>query len=858
MAYVVVTGNEQSPAALEQRLERILASHPRVLCELRLDFLDMSPAAAFHFLARLPAEMAPRLVLTQRLRASGPVAAGYCSWDVNTWQSWWRDVMALKPWFAVDLDWLVLDRLAGEAVTWREKFRARHAFFSLHGTLAEVREAIPEMVVAARENKAGVKIACPVQSAADLVELSELGAQIAELPLHITVAMGAAGRAWRWSRLAGDLTYFAAEAGRATAAGQETLAQVLPYLSTKHRPDLYLLLGDNPENRYGEERWNRVFLKRGAKARYINCPNLDEPGALWAEHALRWMGLAQVKGASVTKPFKLSFPSPTNTLKRVEQRWERSNTDGAAVAALLAKEGVPSGAGVVIVGGGGAARAVEEGLSAAGYQPKLWVREGGRLGACPVGAALVSTWPGDHQEALVKALPAQLKFRAVIDAQFSRGPEEAPLALWCAARAVPYVDGQAWWKEQARGQDRAWFGADRLGQAREEILRLVPASKSETLRALALAAACGVPTTIKGPALNEDSEVFLRALEQMGFNVDREGDAIWRILPPRALQAPAEPIHMGEGATGLRILGALSTLMEKGFLRLSGTGRLQERPAGDLLEALRVEGEPRWPLALPTGAELPGRVSLERSSQFATGFLLAAAGAIYRGKRESYELHLEGALRSATYVDLTLALLKEAGFAAERQGRVVTLSLASRHKQFEFTIEKDASSLAFLEAYGRRWKLASFFPKLRQGDGAFPEFLDRLQAGEPLSLNDHPDLAPPLWAAAALLRLRIEVTEAPHLKLKESDRGALLVEAARALGAPAESRPDGFVADFTRLPALRRETYLRTEGDHRMAMAFGVLGTEHPLAAPDRKDCVRKSFPEFWRVLRALEEAQPG
>lgn len=858
MAYVVVTGNEQSPAALEQRLERILATHPRVLCELRLDFLDLSPAAAFHFLARLPAEMAPRLVLTQRLRASGPLAAGHCAWDVNTWQSWWRDVMALRPWFAVDLDWLVIDRLAGEAITWGDKFRARHAFFSLHGTLAEVKEALPEMVVAARKNQAGVKIACPVQSAAELVELSELGLEIADLPLRISVAMGAAGRAWRWSRLVGDLTYFAADSGRATAAGQETLAQVLPYLSTKHRPDLFLLLGDNPENRYGEERWNKVFLKRGAKARYVNCPNLDEPGALWAEHALRWMSLAHVRGASVTKPFKLSFPSPTNTIKRVDQRWERGNTDGAAVAALLKQEGVPAGSGVVIVGGGGAARAVEEGLLLAGYQPRLWVREGGKLGACPVGAALVSTWPGDYQEALVKALPAQLKFRAVVDAQFSRPATESPLALWCAARAVPYVDGRAWWKEQARGQDRLWFGADRLGSAKEEVLKLVPASKSETLRALALSFACGVPTVIHGPALNDDAEVFLHALEQFGFAIDRDGESTWRIFPPRQLRAPAAPVFMGEGATGLRILGALSTLMEGEPLHLSGTPRLQERPAQDLLAALGLDGEAAWPLRLPAGAPLPSQVSLERSSQFATGFLLAAAGAIYRGRRESYELHLEGTLRSATYVDLTLALLREAGFHAERHERVVRISLKERLKQLEFTIEKDASSLAFLEAYGRRWGLASFFPKLRQGDGAFPEFLDRLERGEALSLRDHPDLAPPLWAAAKLLRLRLEVTEAPHLRLKESDRGALLVEAATQLGARAEIRADGFVADFRQITPLRRETYLRTEGDHRLAMAFGLVATEQPLAAPDRKDCVRKSFPNFWRALAALEEAQPG
>jgi 5-enolpyruvylshikimate-3-phosphate synthase len=43
-----------------------------------------------------------------------------------------------------------------------------------------------------------------------------------------------------------------------------------------------------------------------------------------------------------------------------------------------------------------------------------------------------------------------------------------------------------------------------------------------------------------------------------------------------------------------------------------------------------------------------------------------------------------------------------------------------------------------------------------------------------------------------------------------------------------------------------------------MAMAFGLLQTEAPQIAPDRKDCVRKSFPAFWQALALLEEAMPG
>jgi 3-phosphoshikimate 1-carboxyvinyltransferase len=864
MTYVCITGNEQSPTALGQRVERVLASHPRVLCELRLDYLDLHPAAAFSFLARLPGEFAPRLVLTQRLKASGPQANGKCAWDVITWQSWWKDVLSLRPWFAADLDWLVLDRLAGESLGWRGRFRSRHAFFSLHAALDEAESHLPNLVASAKEHGAGVKLACPVETAADLARLARLSKQLESVPFHTVVAMGPAGKAWRWSPLAGSLTYFAADAGRATAPGQEEMGTVLPYLSTKQRPELYLLLGDNPENRYGEGHWNRAFLRRGARARYLNCATADAPGAEWAANITEWMNAAQIRGASVTKPYKLCFPpTPVNTLKRTEQGWDRHNTDGAALRRILGRNGVKPGENVVIAGGGGAARAGAEGLAEAGYKTTLWVRDGGRLGRKPDGAVLVSTWPGEYQEPLVEALAVYGpgSTRLVVDAQFSRSPAESPLARWSAAAGLPYVSGSVWWREQARYQDRLWFGPDRLGVARAQIEQLVPASKSETLRALAIAAAFGLPTEIHGPALNDDTEVFVRALEALGVSVDRDG-ALWRVFPATGgMRAPAEAIDMGEGATGLRILGAMSGLIT-GTLRLTGAARLSERPQDELISALDIgRAAGAWPLEIQCGSRaLPRSISLERSSQFATGFLIAGAAEIRAGRRDSYELRLEGESRSMSYLRLTLELLQEAGIACALSERSVTLKLAEKKARLTFKIEKDASSLAFLEVYARRWGLASFFGShSRQGDSQFPALLEKLLSSEePLSLRHHPDLAPPLWAAAVLFQRRLEVRECPQLRHKESDRARLLAEGAIALGGTAEERADGLVADFRARSAATQEIFLRTEGDHRIAMAAGLLAVDDPLVAPDRRDCVRKSFPQFWQALAALEEAQPG
>jgi 3-phosphoshikimate 1-carboxyvinyltransferase len=387
------------------------------------------------------------------------------------------------------------------------------------------------------------------------------------------------------------------------------------------------------------------------------------------------------------------------------------------------------------------------------------------------------------------------------------------------------------------------------------LLSFVPASKSETLRALALSAVCGVPGEIHGAAKNEDTEIFTAAIESLGVSVDRDGDVL-RLFPPKDLVTPEKPIFMGEGATGLRILGALSVLMKGAPLRLSGAPQLQSRPSEELRAGLGAAAE-GWPLEIPAGGPLPSRISVERSSQFATGFLLAAAGALYRGKIEEYELHLDGEMRSMPYIDLTLALLREAGIDCAQEGRVLRLKLSEKKSRLVFRVDRDASSLAFLEVFAKRWSLASFFAHSRQGYSAFPDYLRRLEKGEALSLKDHPDLAPPLWAAAALLRLKLEVKDCPQLHWKESDRAHLLAEAAKALGAPAEEKEDGLVADFRGWVPPEKEIFLRTDGDHRMAMAFGLLATDYPLVSPDRRDCVRKSFPQFWHCLSLLEEVLP-
>ena len=112
------------------------------------------------------------------------------------------------------------------------------------------------------------------------------------------------------------------------------------------------------------------------------------------------------------------------------------------------------------------------------------------------------------------------------------------------------------------------------------------------------------------------------------------------------------------------------------------------------------------------------------------------------------------------------------------------------------------------------------------------------------------DEIPLLACLAARAEGETTVTGAAELRVKESDRIRAVVENLRAIGADADELPDGLRVAGSRRP-LRGA--VRTHGDHRLAMAFGVLGALPGNAVVvDDPECVAVSYPDFWRDLARL------
>jgi 3-phosphoshikimate 1-carboxyvinyltransferase len=388
-----------------------------------------------------------------------------------------------------------------------------------------------------------------------------------------------------------------------------------------------------------------------------------------------------------------------------------------------------------------------------------------------------------------------------------------------------------------------------------------PGSKSQTQRALVLAALTDSPTTIAGGLDCDDSRRLRTALRSMGTTIDEspargERTANDWLVSPDALRTPDSPIHCGNAGTTLRFCAAFSLLLE-GPLTLDGDEHMRRRPIDDLAAALGTLGvDVRWdgttgrpPLTLrrvrPAGVEV--EVAAERSSQFASALLLVApqlpAGLVVR---------LRGAAVSLPYLDLTVQALRAFGASVDVDGGAFRVAPGPLHGG-RFEVEGDWSSAAFLLAAGRiagrAVRVANVRDDSSQGDRAVVGMLARLDGRGPriFDLADCPDLIAPLAAAAAFADGATEIRRVAHARIKESDRVRVLADGLRAAGCRVDELPDGLRVERG-TPAGGTVT-LDPHDDHRMAMAFGLLSLRLPGLRVANPGCVSKSYPGFWDDL---------
>ncbi len=396
-----------------------------------------------------------------------------------------------------------------------------------------------------------------------------------------------------------------------------------------------------------------------------------------------------------------------------------------------------------------------------------------------------------------------------------------------------------------------------------------PASKSYTIRGLMSAALAKGKSEIIYPLSSDDTEAALNVLGKVGVKITREKDS-WHITSGN-FRKPEQDLFCGDSAATLRFMTTICSLVP-GECRLITGPSLARRPVKPLVQALKqlgvdisAQGEVA-PVVVNGGrfkggiAELPGNIS----SQFVSALLLIAPLA-----EEGLKIRLTTPLESKPYVMMTLDCLRKFGIKVEAYPDLREFSIPPQSYQpTRYLVEGDWSSASYLLALGALSgpvTVANLNPESLQGDRILLSFLREMGALVDIDKNmvtvrksglsalkadlaNSIDLLPTMAVLAAAANGISEFTGIERARIKESNRVLAVREGLERMGVAVKEERDRLTVTGT----TPQGAVIDTKNDHRIAMAFGVLGTVAGKTIVNDAECVAKTYPEFWDVLRSI------
>jgi 3-phosphoshikimate 1-carboxyvinyltransferase len=404
---------------------------------------------------------------------------------------------------------------------------------------------------------------------------------------------------------------------------------------------------------------------------------------------------------------------------------------------------------------------------------------------------------------------------------------------------------------------------------------VLPGSKSITNRALLVAALAEGTSRLTGVLRADDTDAMLGALGALGVRVDGDGTTVDVVGVSGSFPVAAADLDARQAGTVARFLApALAT--GRGSYRLDGHPQLRARPLGPLVASLRslgVEVEAADPEHLPIlvrgggwrggAAAVPGDVS----SQYLSGLLIAGPCAA-----EGLTVRVTTALVSRPYVDMTLAVMRAFGAAAEWIDAHTVRVEPTGYRATAYAVEPDASAASYVFAAaaitGGRVAVPGLGRSSVQGDLGFVDLLAAMGAevdrgerttvvrgsgslrGVTADLADLSDTVPTLAVTAAFADSPTTITGVGFIRNKESDRVGAVVAELRRCGVDAVEDADGLTV--RPVPGAPHGASIRTYDDHRIAMSFALVGLRVPDVEILDPECVTKTFPDYFDVLESL------
>ncbi len=402
----------------------------------------------------------------------------------------------------------------------------------------------------------------------------------------------------------------------------------------------------------------------------------------------------------------------------------------------------------------------------------------------------------------------------------------------------------------------------------------VPGSKSITNRALLLAALSEGTSVLRGVLFSDDSRYFMQALYDLGFPIHIDEEHATVTLEGFGGEIPNEKaeIYVGSAGTAARFLTAFLGL-SKGTYRLTCSEQMKKRPMKELLVALEDMGskiiyeeeEYCFPFVIGNFNCTKSKVTIDvdKSSQFLSALLISSVLL-----PQNFMIKVTGN-HGMSYVNMTIRMMQQFGVGVEK-----TITGAYRRKNdsvyeaMEYEIEPDVSAACYFYALCPllrvKVKVNNIHMNCLQGDIKFLKVLVRMGCkledeedgvllfppkdkflGGSYDLSSFSDQALTLAAIAPFASSKVCIMNVGHIRYQECDRIHAIVSNLGKMGIAAIEQGNNIFI----LPGMPNSCEIETYDDHRVAMAFSLIGTMVDGIVIKNPSCTKKTFENYFEVL---------
>ena len=411
----------------------------------------------------------------------------------------------------------------------------------------------------------------------------------------------------------------------------------------------------------------------------------------------------------------------------------------------------------------------------------------------------------------------------------------------------------------------------------KDIKVTVPGSKSITNRALLMASLSQGECTINGILFSDDSRHFLKALEDLGFDIciDEVAKSVKVVGQAGAIPKKEATIYVGSAGTAARFLTAMLGLSE-GVYVINTSEQMKKRPMKPLFDVLKsmgakiefLEEENALPVRIEgCGCNEKQTVSLDisKSTQFLSALMMIGCMC-----KNGLEVEITSDKKTGSYIDITKNMVEEFGGSISFDGKTYTIEPKTYNIE-EYQVEPDVSAACYFYGiaaiYGCKALVYNVHFNSTQGDIRFIKVLEemgckvsdtiegievigpkKLKGIENVDMNNFSDQALTLANVAIFADSPTTISNISHIRGQECDRLNAIAQNLTKMGIKVEERE----GSITIYPGEFESVEIETFEDHRVAMSFTMSGMGEKSLRILNPMCCRKTFENYFEIIDGL------